>query len=564
MVATNVKKALLALGLAVALCGSPGQPAQSQNAKGKVVRALELDAGPSPESGPDPLTPAQVDAPVPLAPGAPVALPQAEATGEVDPIVAGVRQQLAAMPSPRTPGDRDDRAALAAFYSAASSSVWTTKGGFTARARQALDEIGKADSWGLNASAFVLPAMAGAVDNAETLADAEVKLGLAVLEYARHARGGRLEPSAVSRRFDQKPRIYDPRSVLLAIAAADDAGSYLRGLHPKHEQFSRLQKALTAALAASPQGGSANDVRRIVANMERWRWMPDDLGDFYVWNSVPEQITRVVDRGKVVLAEKIVVGRINTPTPVFSADMQFVIFHPSWGVPPGMKSNELLPQLRNTGSGWFSTKPLASSVLAGHGLQVSRGGRPVDPDSIDWSRADIRGFDFVQSPGPRNVLGIVKFRFPNRHDVYMHDTPERHLFGGAVRAFSHGCMRVQNPVHLAEVLLAKDRGWSGNEVKGYVRRGGEIKLATPVPVHTTYFTAIADEDGKVATFADIYGLDGRVASALEGRTVRYTPSAGPSAKSRSRMVRTGGRARSRPRRKSQPPSFNPLAAIFGN
>lgn len=559
-----MKKALLALGLAVALCGSSGQPAQSQNAKGKVVRALELDAGPSPELGPDPLTPAQVDAPAPLAPGAPAASPQAQAVGEADPIVAGVRQQLAAMPSPRAPGDRDDQAALAAFYAAAGNAVWTTKGGFTARARQALDEIGKADSWGLNAAAFVLPAMAEAGDNAEALADAEVKLGLAVLKYARHARGGRLEPSAVSRRFDQKTRIYDPRSVLLAIAVADDAGTYLRGLHPKHEQFSRLQKALTAALAAAPQSGSAGDVRRVVANMERWRWMPDELGDFHVWNSVPEQVTRVVDRGKVVLAEKIVVGRTNTPTPVFSADMQFIIFHPSWGVPPGMKSNELLPQLRNTGSGWFSSKPLASSVLAGHGLQVSRGGRPVDPDSVDWSKADIRSFDFVQPPGPRNVLGIVKFRFPNRHDVYMHDTPERHLFGGAVRAFSHGCMRVQNPVHLAEVLLAKDRGWSGNEVQGYARRGGEIRLATPIPVHTTYFTAVADEDGKVATFADIYGLDGRVTSALEGQTVRYTPSAGRSAEPASRMVQTGGRAKSRPRQKSEPPSFNPLAAIFGN
>ena len=102
------------------------------------------------------------------------------------------------------------------------------------------------------------------------------------------------------------------------------------------------------------------------------------------------------------------------------------------------------------------------------------------------------------------MLGIVKFRFPNKHDVYMHDTPERHLFGGATRAFSHGCMRVQNPVRLAEVLLAHDKGWATDKVQSYVRRGGEIKLTKPIPVHITYFTAVVDDDGKVQHWPDIY------------------------------------------------------------
>ena len=146
-----------------------------------------------------------------------------------------------------------------------------------------------------------------------------------------------------------------------------------------------------------------------------------------------------------------------------------------------MKVQELWPQLRNTGGGWFSSYPLASTVLAGHGLFVSRGGHPINPDSVDWSKVDIREFEFVQPPGPKNVLGMVKFRFPNKHDVYMHDTPERHLFGGSVRAFSHGCMRVQNPVRLAEVLLAHDKGWTASEVEGYVRRGGEIELKQANP-----------------------------------------------------------------------------------
>jgi len=300
--------------------------------------------------------------------------------------------------------------------------------------------------------------------------------------------------------------------------------------------------------------------------MERWRWLPDDLGDFYVWDSVPEQMTRVIDRQEVTLAEKIVVGKPSTPTPIFSANMQFVIFHPSWGVPAGMKTQELWPQLRNTGGGWFSSYPLASSVLAGHGLYVSRGGHPINPDSVDWSKVDIREFEFVQPPGPKNVLGIVKFRFPNKHDVYMHDTPERHLFGGAVRAFSHGCMRVQNPVRLATVLLAHDRGWSATEVEGYVRRGGEIALNKPIPVHVTYFTAVADAAGKVQYFPDIYGLDERVTSALEGARVSLAPSPEAAAPRPAREpVRTPTRASARAAQKGKTPaSGNPLTAIFWN
>ena len=382
----------------------------------------------------------------------------------------------------------------------------------------------------MRASAFELPQLGAPPTDVEALAAAEIKLSFAILKYARAARGGRLDPAAVSRKFDQKPPVYDPGSLLLAVAEHADIATYLRQLHPHHEQFARLRQALLAARAGPPDAGTANTVRRLIVNLERWRWMPDDLGEFYVWDSVPEQVTRVVDRGEVKLSEKIVVGKPSTPTPIFSANMQFVIFHPSWGVPAGMKVQELWPQLRNTGGGWFSSYPLASTVLAGHGLFVSRGGHPINPDSVDWSKVDIREFEFVQPPGPKNVLGMVKFRFPNKHDVYMHDTPERHLFGGSVRAFSHGCMRVQNPVRLAEVVLAHDKGWTASDVEGYVRRGGEIALKQQIPVHVTYFTAVVDDAGKVQYFPDVYGLDERLASALEGARVSLATSPEPGAR----------------------------------
>jgi murein L,D-transpeptidase YcbB/YkuD len=553
-------KAKLALIAVAAVCCSICLPAQSQTGKRKAPPALELDAAPSPESGtPDPLAPPQSDAPAPLAPGVPAVAPQATGPAEADPFVLAVRRQLAARSVLRGAGDREDHAALVAFYAERARPVWIEKDGLSGQAKLAIAEIGKADDWGLKASAFELPPIAPSTD-VGSLTDAEITLSLAVLKYARQARGGRLDPASVSRKFDQRPRVYDPKSVMLGIAGSGSADAYLRGLHPKHEQFVRLQRALAAARSGVAGENSAQNVQRIVANMERWRWMPDDLGGFYVWDSIPEQMARVVDNGKVVFAEKIVVGRPTTPTPIFSADMLFVIFHPSWGVPTGIKTQELWPQLRDSNGGWFSTRPLASSVLSAHGLQVTRGGVPVDPDAIDWEKADIRSYDFVQPPGPRNVLGIVKFRFPNKHDVYMHDTPERHLFGSGLRAFSHGCMRVQNPVRLAEVLLAHDKGWSTAQVQDYVKRGGEVRLTMPIPVHVTYFTATVDENDNVRYFSDIYGLDGRVASALEGQPIAL-PTGGTTD-----VVRTerGAVGKSQVRRTGQPPSYNPFAAIFGN
>jgi murein L,D-transpeptidase YcbB/YkuD len=350
-----------------------------------------------------------------------------------------------------------------------------------------------------------------------------------------------------------KATVYDE-----TLATAVKAFQTQAGLSPSGIINAATRNAMNGA--AKPT--AAGNVQRIIVNMERWRWMPENLGAFYVWDSVPEQMTSVYDAGKQVLNEKIVVGKAGSPTPIFSADMQFVIFHPSWGVPPGIKMYELGPALRSAGGGWFFSSG-ASAVLGAHGLRVSRNGQPVNPDSINWSSVDIRSFDFTQPPGPSNVLGIVKFRFPNKHDVYMHDTPERHLFGGSIRAFSHGCMRVQNPIKLAEVLLAHDKGMSAEQVKEYVRRGGEIKLTTPIPVHVTYFTAVVDDAGKLHHRPDIYSLDSRVASKLEGQAVHLASAAADKPEAAPAAAERPASAKSRTRQKAaQPPNL--FTAIFGN
>jgi L,D-transpeptidase YcbB len=555
------------------------EPAREKVAKTETM--LEPDAAPESVS-PDPLAPAQVESPAPRAPGAPTETTAPAAGSETDPVVVAVRARLSGL-SRRTPGEREDLAAATAYYADRQQPVWTNKDGLADRGRQAIEEIGKADDWGLKASAFELPPTLPTPPTPESLAETEATLALAVLKYARHARGGRVDPAGVSHKFDQKPTLFQPKSVLEGIAAAERSDTYLQGLHPKHVQFERLHKALIEARKAATEAGASGKpsaaIERLVVNMERWRWMPADLGPFYVWDSVPEQMTRVYDNGREVLAERIVVGKASSPTPIFSAQMQFIIFHPSWGVPSGIKSYELAPLLRNTGGGWFSSNPNASDVLRAQGLRVTHGGVPVDPDAIDWKAVDIQSFEFEQGPGPTNVLGAVKFRFPNNHDVYMHDTPERNLFGGQIRAFSHGCMRVQNPIHLAEVLLAHDKGWSTARVHEASTHGNEVTLSTPIPVHITYFTATVDEDGKVSTRPDIYALDSRTASALAGHAVEVAavePTAEPRREKKERAERSASAASAAddeaPRRgrhvrrwSSAAPEkpFNPFAGIFG-
>ena len=161
-------------------------------------------------------------------------------------------------------------------------------------------------------------------------------------------------------------------------------------------------------------------------------------------------------------------------------------------------------------------------MLEAYQLRAYVNGRPVDANSIDWNSIDIRSVSFQQPPGPKNPLGDVKFVFPNKHDVYMHDTPEHDLFVRSFRALSHGCMRVEHPRRLAAVLLAEDKGWPDAKV-GTLFNGDtqEVGLSAHIPVHVTYFTAMVDYEGKLRTFRDLYGLDDRVGAALFGRKVRF-------------------------------------------
>lgn len=548
--------------------------------------------------------PADAPAAATTTPPAQPAIAETPPPAPVDPLLAEVRRQLA-----DTRGtDRADRVALAAFYAERAMPLpFVTAEGFTPRARHAMAEIARADDWGLSASAYPLPQLAPGETALPALADAEIRLGLAVLRYARHARGGRFDPAQISRNFDQKPTLRDPKTVLEAVANSEAPGTYLRDLHPRHAQFERLRQALLKSRGAPQEPAAAPVVRlpdgpllkpgmdhphiallrarlkvagepgresfydqalldavsqfqrdnkmkpdgvigarskallngdakpalagsetqRIIANMERWRWMPENLGDFHVIDNVPEYATRVFKNGQMIHTARIIVGKTDTQTVLFSADMKYVIFHPEWGVPDSIKVNELLPYLRPSGGGGFFGfyGGTDTRVLERHNLKVSFNGRPIDPSTVDFTQVDIRRFTFIQPAGPTNVLGVVKFRFPNKHDIYMHDTPQRELFNQQVRTFSHGCIRVENPGRLAEVLLEHDKGWSVAHVRGLLAQGynNEVTLNRQIPVHVVYFTAMVGDDGKVNHFGDVYGHDARMLAALAGRPLAPEP-----------------------------------------
>ncbi len=268
-----------------------------------------------------------------------------------------------------------------------------------------------------------------------------------------------------------------------------------------------FRRALNSQLKSAPPKTAQID--KILANMERWRWMPETLGEKHIFDNIPEFMTRVVSDGQIVHQARIVVGKIDTPTPVFSKNMQYVEFHPYWRVPDSIKVKEILPSIARSGSG----------ALARRGLKIGLNGKELNPSTINFGSNDIRAFEVYMPPGPGNALGEVKFMFPNHYSVYMHDTPSKELFANSSRAFSHGCLRVQDPRKLAEVIMSEANGWSAEKTKAQFADGNnrQVSLEHQLPVHVAYFTVRVGADGALQYVDDVYGHDRRTINAMAGR-----------------------------------------------
>lgn len=266
---------------------------------------------------------------------------------------------------------------------------------------------------------------------------------------------------------------------------------------------SRTRAALDVPVAAR--------IEQLRANLERWRWLARDLGERHLLVNIADFTLEVVERRTPVLSMRVIVGRPFRQTPAFSGTLTYVVFNPAWNIPQPIAVNEILPAIRKDPS---LLQREHIRVLTGWGA----GERELDPAAISWDRLPAGDFPyfFRQDPGPTNPLGRIKFMLPNRYNVYLHDTPSRESFDREVRGFSHGCIRLEQPLELAEYLFRDDPAWSREGIATALERASDqaVFVPRPLPVHIVYWTAWVDRAGVLQLRDDIYQRDGRLLRAL--------------------------------------------------
>jgi murein L,D-transpeptidase YcbB/YkuD len=472
---------------------------------------------------------------------------------------------------------KPERTAVEAFYASRDyAPLFAGNDGPTALAKQAINHLRNADADGMDPADYPVPSFQAGGTSA-ALAEAEMRLVGSVLEYARQAQMGRVHYSRVSADIYYDQIAPQPLDILNKVAAAKNAEEALDSYQPPQTEYKALRKKLGEARgkAEAPQSQIArgpvlelsvekrtkqaalmsdervpalraklgldpvkNDTfydkpladaiaafqkerglpatgrltqqtvdamngkrqervdQLIIANMERWRWIPRDLGKAHVVLNIPDYTLRVYHNGAQVWVTRVVVGKPGThATPLLSETMKYITVNPTWNVPPSIVYNEYLPALQQD-----------PTVLKRMGLNLVQ--------NRDGS------VHISQPPGEANALGRVRFNFPNKFLVYQHDTPDKHLFAHPKRAYSHGCMRVQDPAKYAEVMSGlgiPGHGYTQDQIKGmYGHSEIDLKFTNPVPVHITYQTAFVDESGNLQTREDVYGRDATLLAILKG------------------------------------------------
>ncbi|EAQ34966.1 hypothetical protein NB311A_10915 [Nitrobacter sp. Nb-311A] len=473
-----------------------------------------------------------------------------------------------------------ERAAVEKFYTARSyAPLWTAGGTLNTQAQGVIARLRDAAADGLNSSDYPVPDFAAA-SSPEQLAEADLKLTASMMDYARQAQSGRMHWSQVTADVQYPEHPIDPEQVLTNVTTAKDSSAALDSYNPPHELYRELKQKLAELRKASegplieiangpglvfrknavmedprvpqirarlgmtqnpddtrfdadvaaavrefqarhhlkPDGILGNNTVRalngpkkdhtidtIIVNMERWRWLPRELGapsldDAYAILNIPDYSLKVMQHGAQIWSTRVVVGKPGLhATPLLTETMKYITVNPTWNVPPSIIYKEYLPALQQD-----------PTVLSRMGLKLER-----DRNG---------GIHISQPPGERNALGRIRFNFPNKFLVYQHDTPDKHLFSKNKRAFSHGCMRVQNPDQYAATLLnivLPQEHYTPEKIRSmYGRNEFNINFPTPVPVHITYQTAFVDQAGKLQLRADVYGRDAKMLALLRNSNGR--------------------------------------------
>lgn len=511
---------------------------------------------PVPQPAPEPLRAAQPPETVIQPPDLPKVVVELPVPGPLVPEIT--ERATSAVALPRL-AERERGEILAAYQANGNKPFWMDGKGWSDTAKRLVARLERSSEDGLRPTDYALPVFEAS--DKVSLAEADVRLSALAVLYARDARGARIDPRRLSKLIT--PTLYLPSAteVLSELTAVKDPGAALAAYNPPHQGYLNLKAKLadlrkhqddapmvripagpelklgmrddrvhlvrarlglgpteepvfdrstaTAVAEFQKQAGlRANGIlsartiaalgtpvttrmeQDVIAQMERWRWLPPDLGERHIIVNVPEFQVRVFDDGKVVHQARVIVGKPESATPIFSHKMDHVIVNPSWFVPPSILKKEFLPGL--------AADP---DYAAKRGYVVTRRGNSIS----------VR-----QPPGERNALGWIKFMFPNEHAVYLHDTPNRRLFAAEKRAFSHGCVRVDNPFLLADQVLGPE--WTTERLKRLIGSGERmIKLPQPLPIHLVYNTITVDSNGRMTTFDDLYGFHRLVRQALEQR-----------------------------------------------
>ncbi|MEO5807601.1 L,D-transpeptidase family protein [Devosia sp.] len=442
---------------------------------------------------------------------------------------------------------------------------------------------------GLRPSDYLTPDLdpAAAARDPAKMAALETAFSSAVVRYATHIHTGRLRPLSISENLDYTPKAIDATALLTEMAASKTPEKILAALEPTHPEFLALKAALanfdessqtkTVQIPAGPtlkpgmsdarvpllrerlaltdvpvdplayddvvvaaiktyqdaqgldadgiagkstlaalNGGPSISRDDIIANMERWRWLPQDLGKFNVFVNIPQYTLVINTDGVPGYTTRVVVGATKHQTPIFSDNIRHIVVNPYWNVPSSIIRNEIAPKTR--------TNP---GYIAGQNMELLYNGNVVSASQVDWSAAgNSFPFSVRQKPGAGNALGQIKFLFPNKHDVYLHDTPSKSLFSRAYRAYSHGCVRVQNPMDFAQALTANETHINRASLEAMF--GAKERWVNPdhqIPVHLTYFTLRVEADGSLKSYDDIYGHNAEVIAALNKGQVTTEPAA---------------------------------------
>jgi L,D-transpeptidase YcbB len=316
---------------------------------------------------------------------------------------------------------------------------------------------------------------------------------------------------------DRGPRVASLRRRLHAsgdLDSGNDSDVYDRNVAGAVARFRRRHGLPGDSIADQATLGAMNvpveqRIRQMEINLDRYRWLPAELTERYVLVNIPDYRLYAYDDGKRKFEQRVIVGdQYTNATPVFADSMTYLVFRPEWNVPPGILAREILPRLRDDDH----------YDLAARGLEVvdSVGRLVRDASEIDWDDIDRTkplAYHIRQKPGPTNALGRVKFMFPNRFNIYLHDTPSRKLFQRERRTLSHGCVRVENPVQLAEFALDGQDGWDAGKIDEALTDSGKpksqvVSLRQPLPVYLLYLTAFV-QNGQVQFRNDPYGKDRR-------------------------------------------------------